>query len=68
MFKLFRQYYPAKLVFLFLTESFLITGILLASVYIRYSGNSFLIQNMIHGRFFPLEAVRVVGGGTVCFS
>ena len=67
MFKLFRQYYSAKVVFLFLTESLLITGVLLASVYIRYSGDSFLAGNIIRGRFFPFEALLIVGIGQLCF-
>jgi sugar transferase (PEP-CTERM system associated) len=67
MFKLFKQYYSARVVFLFLTETLLITGVLFASVYIRYSGDSFSVENVIHQRFFLLETLLVVGIGQLCF-
>lgn len=42
------------------------TGVLLVSVYLHYSGDSFSAGNIIRGRFFPLEALLVVGIGQLC--
>lgn len=66
MFKLFRQYYSKKVIFLLVTENVLIAGALLASIHLRFYDDSFLADNVIHGPLFPVEAFVIVVLGQLC--
>ena len=66
MFKLFRQYHPTKVVFLFCTETLLIAGSLLASIYIRLYSDPFQIDSILQNPLFPYHALLAVSMGALC--
>jgi sugar transferase (PEP-CTERM system associated) len=67
MFKLFRQYYSTKVIFLFLTESLLIAGALFASIHLRFYRDPFEADDMIQGSLFSAEMFLIVSIGMLCF-
>ena len=52
MLKVFSQYFPAKALFLGITETMLISGSLVASIYLRYSGDPFLADETVLDHYF----------------
>ena len=60
MFKVFSQYFPLKVVFLIITESFLISGALLASIHLRFYNDSFMVDEVIQGPLFLFAASVIV--------
>src|SRR6185295_1450866 len=67
MFKLFRQYYSTKVIFLFLTESLLIAGALFASIHLRFYRDPFEAEDMMQGSLFGAEVFLIVSIGMLCF-
>ena len=55
MFKVFSQYFPAKALFLAITETALISGSLLAAIYLRYYTDPFLVDEAILNPFFTAQ-------------
>ena len=66
MFKLFRQYHPTKVVFLFCTETLLIAGSLLASIYIRLYSDPLQIDYILQSPLFRYHALLAVSMGALC--
>jgi len=60
MFKIFSQYFPAKVLFLILTENVLIFCSLLASIHIRFYSDPFLAEEMTQEPSFVWAAVLMV--------
>jgi sugar transferase (PEP-CTERM system associated) len=59
MFKVFSQYFPAKALFLAITETVLVSGSVLAAVYLHYP-DPFLADEVIFDRFFPARVGFIV--------
>ena len=66
MFKLFRQYLSKKVLFLFFTESVLISLALLVSIHLRFVGETFRVKDLLGENLFPIEALLIVGIGQLC--
>src|SRR5579885_1035920 len=66
MFKLFRQYYSTRVIFLFLTESLLILGCLVTAIHVSFRRDPFQVDDILHGPIFPVEALLVIATGQLC--
>lgn len=67
MFKVFSQYFPAKALFLAITETGLISGSLLVSIYLRFYTEPFLLDETLLDPFFPAQLGFCVLLCQICF-
>ena len=67
MFKVFSQYFPAKALFLAITETVLISGSLVGAVYLRYYADSFLLDETILAPYFAARLGFCVLLCQLCF-
>ena len=67
MFKVFSQYFPVRVVFLFVSEHLLLWGTLLLGIYIRLYQDLFLAEELIYSSYFPITAFGIILLCQLCF-
>src|SRR3990172_2242563 len=67
MFRAFSQYFPARAVFLFVTEHILLWGSLLLAIYVRNYQDAFLAEEVVYSPYFVMEAFAIILLCQLCF-